>query len=834
LRKLVIAASAALAALRVTAGYCAIAVEQIEAEDPSNSGSYTPVAFYGSQTETITGSNSDGFNNITFNIVGQSSNNSGQSSHAELVGKLSYGIQSPAYQSVTQVYCDDVNDFLNYNVRPLANVGWGLAPGNFSTGVKVVNNSYVTTYTPNYTISADTDALRRIDTMINNDNVTFVAAAVTGLGDGNYYDLAWSSFNSVAVAGNEQTFSPTGGPGKQHADLFVAGEASFATAIVSGYSTGLYANAQVSGQTDAMQNVVNRSLLMAGATNSGTRQTANNLCITEGAGTANYYSSLSIQEAGERPLLPAVSNNVTGTLVAGQSGWSYGTVPANSQEVVLFNSSNTITSLNASLNWNVYSTEFSGEIVTTNVTFPKLTLQVRSVTYSNGTWVLGANQSNPMLYSTATGDNVQYLYDPNSLPAGNYAFVISGDATLSTPVGFSFALGGNFASQWTGSAGASWGNASNWTANIPSGRGAQANLMLSSGTPAPGTITLDAIRTIGQLTYSNSNSCTIAAGTNGGSLNFDDTGDVNFVDPLINVLSGNLTISAPITTAAFGLTLTVSSAGSLTLSGPFNGSGPLAKSGLGTATFANPNTGILVRTLPNQLLIFGGTFSLGAEASNSNRQLLVAPYGVSIAGSAGNWTSKLDLNNNDLDIPGGSLATITNQLQEGYNGGKWNAAGGIVSTSASNDPNHMFGLGAIQNNQGGSQIYSVFDGYSAGATDILVKYTYYGDCNLDGKVDGSDYSLLDSAFLADASKPNTVTGWYNGDFNYDGTINGSDYTLADNGFNSQGAILADAVSTAQIATAQIAISSPVPEPAAIAICVSSALMLSVRRKQRFH
>ena len=61
-----------------------------------------------------------------------------------------------------------------------------------------------------------------------------------------------------------------------------------------------------------------------------------------------------------------------------------------------------------------------------------------------------------------------------------------------------------------------------------------------------------------------------------------------------------------------------------------------------------------------------------------------------------------------------------------------------------------------------------------------MKYTYYGDANLDGKVDASDYSLIDNGYL------NHLTGWYNGDFNYDGVINGSDYTLIDNAFNMQG------------------------------------------------
>jgi hypothetical protein len=67
----------------------------------------------------------------------------------------------------------------------------------------------------------------------------------------------------------------------------------------------------------------------------------------------------------------------------------------------------------------------------------------------------------------------------------------------------------------------------------------------------------------------------------------------------------------------------------------------------------------------------------------------------------------------------------------------------------------------------------------------LVKFTYYGDANLDGKVDGADYSRIDAGYLAHGA----ATGWFNGDFDYDGAINGSDYTLIDNAFNTQGAAL---------------------------------------------
>ena len=34
-----------------------------------------------------------------------------------------------------------------------------------------------------------------------------------------------------------------------------------------------------------------------------------------------------------------------------------------------------------------------------------------------------------------------------------------------------------------------------------------------------------------------------------------------------------------------------------------------------------------------------------------------------------------------------------------------------------------------------------------GAGDVLLKYIYYGDANLDGEVDGSDYSLIDNGYL---------------------------------------------------------------------------------------
>ncbi len=177
---------------------------------------------------------------------------------------------------------------------------------------------------------------------------------------------------------------------------------------------------------------------------------------------------------------------------------------------------------------------------------------------------------------------------------------------------------------------------------------------------------------------------------------------------------------------------------------------------------------------------------------------VVTATGLTISGTTGNWAGTLDVANNDLDLTGGSLDAVTNQVRQGYNAGKWTGLG-ITSSNAATDSSHLTALGVIQNNQSGTALFSStypLDGITPGASDILVKYTYYGDANLDGKVDGSDYSLIDNGYL------NHRTGWFNGDFNYDGVVNGSDYTLIDNSFNRQGSSLASQVATprAQVAT----------------------------------
>jgi hypothetical protein len=84
----------------------------------------------------------------------------------------------------------------------------------------------------------------------------------------------------------------------------------------------------------------------------------------------------------------------------------------------------------------------------------------------------------------------------------------------------------------------------------------------------------------------------------------------------------------------------------------------------------------------------------------------------------------------------------------------------------------------------GSQT-GTFAGQTVDPSDVLVKFTYVGDANLDGKVNIDDYGRIDS----NVGQSGLVFGWYAGDFNLDGKINIDDYGLIDSIVGAQGPVL---------------------------------------------
>src|SRR5262249_1491209 len=116
---------------------------------------------------------------------------------------------------------------------------------------------------------------------------------------------------------------------------------------------------------------------------------------------------------------------------------------------------------------------------------------------------------------------------------------------------------------------------------------------------------------------------------------------------------------------------------------------------------------------------------------------------------------------------------------------------GITSAAARDNPSHNTSLGAIEATdfKAANSGATTFDGEPIDNSAVLVKYTYYGDSDFNGKVDGADYARTDTTFNQETSTQTNIGGWFNGDFDYNGKVDGGDYALIDAAFNSQGAPL---------------------------------------------
>jgi autotransporter-associated beta strand protein len=318
----------------------------------------------------------------------------------------------------------------------------------------------------------------------------------------------------------------------------------------------------------------------------------------------------------------------------------------------------------------------------------------------------------------------------------------------------------------------------------------------------------------GTLNLQAANSYTGSTFVNAGTLQISSG---SLASTSISVLSGATLKAIPL--AALPATATITTTGTVAFTGNTATSGGPASLTVGGLAIGN-----------------GGLVTV-ADPGNSNRanRTVLVTSNLTIAGGTDQYNGGLDLAGNDMDLHNGLLSKVTNEIKSGYSGtaaGSWNG-NGIFSSTAHNDPTHLTGLGVISNkDSSGNALYSsgtalgTFDGLSPAAGDILVKYTYYGDADLNGKIDGTDYSRIDAGYL------NHSTGWYNGDFNYDGVVDGSDYTLIDNAYNSQGARLsAEIASPDAAATAQIAATESVPEPGTIGLLGIGTLALLGRRRR---
>jgi hypothetical protein len=281
----------------------------------------------------------------------------------------------------------------------------------------------------------------------------------------------------------------------------------------------------------------------------------------------------------------------------------------------------------------------------------------------------------------------------------------------------------------------------------------------------------------------------------------------------INVVSGNHTIASAMTLNKDLDLYVINSSSTLTLSGAMSASGrTISQIGPGTVEYK------YVRA--DTLDIQKGKARILSNGSNTSKvSTLNLPSGTS-----------LDLTNNDLIISSGSESSWEAMVKTGYNGGAWNGTG--ISSSTAATTNHVTGLGiALASNAlsftSGTMTWS---GQTVSPNDVLVKYTYVGDTNLDGTINGDDYFRIDQGFGSQHGA-SPLRGYANGDLNFDGVINGDDYFLIDSNYSKQfTTVLGESLDSQAVSGV-----SAVPEPAAISILgigVSMALRRGRRRIKR--
>jgi hypothetical protein len=144
----------------------------------------------------------------------------------------------------------------------------------------------------------------------------------------------------------------------------------------------------------------------------------------------------------------------------------------------------------------------------------------------------------------------------------------------------------------------------------------------------------------------------------------------------------------------------------------------------------------------------------------------------------------MELADNDLIVgyTGPSpLAYLEYGIALARNGGQWNGSVGITSSAARDNPlgNTTLGIMEAADYRAFHGSDATFGGLPLPADAALIKYTYYGDTDFNGFVDGDDYARADNGFHTGLRR------WGNGDFDYSGLIDGDDYALIDYAFSTQ-------------------------------------------------
>ena len=385
---------------------------------------------------------------------------------------------------------------------------------------------------------------------------------------------------------------------------------------------------------------------------------------------------------------------------------------------------------------------------------------------------------------------------------------------------------------------------------------------------------------------------TVQLGTGGTWYNIDSEGGKLTIGTITNTLTGSSRhlnlggaadgeITGAITASSAADTYFVNKfgAGTWTLSGAntYNGTttvnaGTLRTTGAGTLGAAGGtvvNNGIVQLYSNNTLggvsgtgstVVGDGTTPVNVEAKHVRQANLnvadgaalkvtadVTAAGVSNVGTLSIATSgKLDLNSNKLvtntpagtfsgDPGTGTYSGVQGEVQRAYNFGAWDQPGLTTSQErAGQNAGVLSGTTTIGVATAEQVLFvgpadtAVFQGQTVTGASTIAMYTYAGDMNFDGLVDGADYGIIDNS----VQFPGT-NGYALGDLNYDGVVDGADYGIIDNTVQLQGDPIPGVVfGVAQSSGAGLSGVTAVPEPSAGGLALLGAAALMGRRRRR--
>ncbi len=241
------------------------------------------------------------------------------------------------------------------------------------------------------------------------------------------------------------------------------------------------------------------------------------------------------------------------------------------------------------------------------------------------------------------------------------------------------------------------------------------------------------------------------------------------------------------------------------------------------------------------------TLTLGVGLTASSLAINTGSVVLASNTTAGTWTaahplsnvnigsltiaanSALDITNNHVIIDYGSgsdpMSTIYGYLKSGYNNGSWNGAGIISSAAATENATAglKYGIGFADGTD------RVISGLSSG--EIELKYTLLGDANLDGTVNGSDFSILAANFGLGH------TNWDQGNFLFASSVNGSDFSALAANFgqgDANAAVTQADVAALDAFAAANGLPTPViaavPEPVSTGVLALGAIGVLSRRR----